>query len=766
MTMFALGRPSFGVGTLAHGKAEGAPWTPLAAAPTAWWDFSDLASLFQDTARTSPVTTVGQSIKGVTDLSGNGNHASEATSAGVLDSVGIYNALLFNGTSQLLRANSIAASQSGEDVPMTIMWAEYDNGDSLAGQARWAFGSSSTNNPRFVFDGDANGLCSVKKRDDATSVTPTTVATGVGSEHVIQRWVVRINGTTVDVWRNGVKVVTAAAFNVGAQTFNKFTMGAQSRSANDSFFGGLLLELAIWTGYALSDPVVEEAIAYLDSRFPVESTPTVPDLVPAPGYYDFFMIAGQSNGEGRGVASLSGTVPIETAYFLSGSEFSYLADPVGGALSGSAWPSFANAWRAATGRNAIFIEEATGGTGVIPHETETWDISGPLYPAARDAFNAAIATISAVSGVTLSSANILWSQGEDDAEYIETGAATAADHVSGLTALFNAFKTNCPSLNAIYVSELGARRDGLKETQYAAVRAAQAEVCTALAYADIVFTGAKDFGTAKMKDTFHYNQAGYNEMGVGMVIGIADLLGIDLVQPAAHWNFNDISTLFQDVDRTVAVTTAGQPIKGVTDLSGNGYHLAESSVPPVFGDASSYGAASFNGLTQLLRANAIASFFSGEDVPFTIAWVDFDASDAGSSIQSRWALGNSASNNPRFVLDGDANGACSLKKRTDDGTGVSTVPLGVGAQDVLQRWVLRHNGKTVDVWLNGAQVANGVSNNVAGQTFDKFTIGAQSRTTTDSYWGGKLVEMMVWPGIALPTGHINDVISQLSTDYP
>ncbi len=56
----------------------------------AWYDFSDISTLFQDTARTSPITATGQEILGVTDKSGAGAHMSEATT-GPIYTTGIQN---------------------------------------------------------------------------------------------------------------------------------------------------------------------------------------------------------------------------------------------------------------------------------------------------------------------------------------------------------------------------------------------------------------------------------------------------------------------------------------------------------------------------------------------------------------------------------------------------------------------------------------------------------------------------------------------------
>lgn len=50
-----------------------------AAEPGAWYDMTDLSTLWQDTAGTTPVTTAGQSCARIDDKSGNGHHATQAT---------------------------------------------------------------------------------------------------------------------------------------------------------------------------------------------------------------------------------------------------------------------------------------------------------------------------------------------------------------------------------------------------------------------------------------------------------------------------------------------------------------------------------------------------------------------------------------------------------------------------------------------------------------------------------------------------------------
>lgn len=68
-----------------HANISGGAWTPaqlfLASEQGAWYDPSDMSTLFQDAAGTIPVTAVEQPVGKILDKSGRGNHASQSTAA-------------------------------------------------------------------------------------------------------------------------------------------------------------------------------------------------------------------------------------------------------------------------------------------------------------------------------------------------------------------------------------------------------------------------------------------------------------------------------------------------------------------------------------------------------------------------------------------------------------------------------------------------------------------------------------------------------------
>ncbi|ATG48149.1 hypothetical protein CEW89_11545 [Celeribacter ethanolicus] len=76
--MFGL---DWNVSTLAVRKQK-TGFSPLALSGlVAWYDPSDLSSMFQDTAMTAPVTAAGQSVAVIRDKSGNDRHLSQSAAA-------------------------------------------------------------------------------------------------------------------------------------------------------------------------------------------------------------------------------------------------------------------------------------------------------------------------------------------------------------------------------------------------------------------------------------------------------------------------------------------------------------------------------------------------------------------------------------------------------------------------------------------------------------------------------------------------------------
>lgn len=77
MIRWGSGRRSF---SARRSGVKKAAFNPLTLSPTVWYDPGDITTLFQDSAGTTPVTASGQPVGKMLDKSGNGYHATQATS--------------------------------------------------------------------------------------------------------------------------------------------------------------------------------------------------------------------------------------------------------------------------------------------------------------------------------------------------------------------------------------------------------------------------------------------------------------------------------------------------------------------------------------------------------------------------------------------------------------------------------------------------------------------------------------------------------------
>jgi hypothetical protein len=131
--------------------------------------------------------------------------------------------LLFNGTNNTMTADAIGAWFAGNGTPFTIAMAGTINAPALL-QCLWSIGDAA--NQGAMIPTYNAGAYKVYRYDNTGA---SATATGGTQATVAQIMTVRFNGTTVDVWIDGLKVINGAALNVGAATPGQFTIGGWRR---------------------------------------------------------------------------------------------------------------------------------------------------------------------------------------------------------------------------------------------------------------------------------------------------------------------------------------------------------------------------------------------------------------------------------------------------------------------------------------------------------------------------------------------------------
>lgn len=134
---------------------------PASVTLAAWYDPSDLSTLFQDSAGTTPVTADGDPVGLMQDKSGNGHHLTQATAASrplyKVDSSG-NPYLLFDGTDDWLKVGSPAMSLPWHRISAVRM-ITHTNGDLIFAEGSGAGAGrlrQQTPSPTVaVFDGGA-----------------------------------------------------------------------------------------------------------------------------------------------------------------------------------------------------------------------------------------------------------------------------------------------------------------------------------------------------------------------------------------------------------------------------------------------------------------------------------------------------------------------------------------------------------------------------------------------------------------------------------
>lgn len=241
--------------------------------------------------------------------------------------------------------------------------------------------------------------------------------------------------------------------------------------------------------------------------------------LPEPAYaaYDVFVVAGQSNARGRGDSTLSAVVPEGAAYEAKpDGRVGPLADPVGGANTGSAWTAFANAYSSATGQGVAIIGMATNGSAqvALPGDdpSQTWDlsVSDNLYERAQPKVRRAMEALRD-RGFFVRIRGWLWIQGGADGRRIDEGTLTPEAYRDGLHALAARVDADYSVPLFLFMTGTDARGD---TDGIAAVRTIQADA-DALDEVVVVYRDAVSFPARgwMLPDNVHWSQAGLDDAG-------------------------------------------------------------------------------------------------------------------------------------------------------------------------------------------------------------------------------------------------------------
>lgn len=231
---------------------------------------------------------------------------------------------------------------------------------------------------------------------------------------------------------------------------------------------------------------------------------------------DIFIIAGESNPEGRGASGESPTVPAGQGYaFTDLNTKVHLSDPVGGANTGSAWPAFAISYYNISKRVPIILECARG-SAVI---TNIPNINSFNY--SNDAGSLYHTSITRTDDCLAAHPNIvrpmgtIWNAGVNDAAYMDANPSyTKAIVKAGFYNLIDRYKAKYVN-TPFYIIKTFRYEVGYT-AGCIALNEIQDEAAADYSHVHICYSATNTFTVAngKMKlDETHYAQPGLNEIG-------------------------------------------------------------------------------------------------------------------------------------------------------------------------------------------------------------------------------------------------------------
>lgn len=169
----------------------------------------------------------------------------------------------------------------------------------------------------------------------------------------------------------------------------------------------------------------------------------------------------------------------------------------------------------------------------------------------------------------------------------------------------------------------------------------------------------------------------------------------------------------------------------------------------------------FNGSSQYLTANGLATLFSGADVPCSF-FVVFSPS-ASVSTATSWAMGRESSSNALFINDnGTANGLRVFRRDSTIVSVSATTTIVANGATAISSGIF--TGTSLNAFLNGTSYYN-TTFDVGSLTLDRFTVGARnSGGNVVSYLNGSIAELILYKR-SIETSEHTSIIRYLSNKW-
>ena len=203
----------------------------------AWYDPSDLTTLFQDTAGTTPVTTAGQTVARMDDKSGNGNHATQPTAAArpTYQTDGTYRWLSFDGVDDTMGTSAFIQTGGGFYAAHGFNVLS-EGGNAAAGDSFGSLRNVDRESVGWRSSGTYQYGSRLRVSGGVSYITSFTITGGTGSfgnNYVGDGW---HDGLTLNARLSNGQSSSLAAEEIATGTPQMLTLANDS---NYRFFGGI-----------------------------------------------------------------------------------------------------------------------------------------------------------------------------------------------------------------------------------------------------------------------------------------------------------------------------------------------------------------------------------------------------------------------------------------------------------------------------------------------------------------------------------------------